>query len=850
MEECLITLSHMGYLSEINNFEHLVSIVKRLPPQIQNKWSRIAGDRELRGEQPQFQHLVELVKFEATMESTMFCRTLGTKKQGWQRSNVKPPQRDSRVSTHVSSVSAVERPMQPPRYGNVNQYTCLLCEGQHRINNCKLFANKSVDERLNIVRKEGLCFSCLQKSCRGRCNMARPCNVSNCTKRHHTLLHIYPKERRPTTEFQPNQREKFKPQQKERPVVTSTSFAAKTEVDKKVGQQVYMNIVPVKVIGNNGQEIETYAFLDSGSNATMCTQKLVDTLGVKGDKIKFTLSTVQGETRNNNGSCISLSVRALDGREAISLQEVIVIDDLPVTPNKCERDWHHLREIKFVKPAVEEVLLLIGANVPEVFVDEQWIHGEDGEPSAVRSVLGWSLFGNASTQPDKERKWHISVNRVSLCKDALHEQVKKMWETEFKNSGLDSGVGLSKEDKYALKMLNESAKFKDGHYQLSLPWCVGSPSLPNNRQQAVQRLSYLQRRLRNDSNLREKYSQTMNGYVKSGYAQQITEEEDDAKGSWYLPHHPVLHPQKPGKVRVVFDCAAKYRGTSLNDQLLQGPDLMNSLVGVLLRFRQEPVALVADVEAMFHQVKVKSEDTDYLRFIWWPGGDMSKEPVDHKMLVHLFGATSSPCCANYCLRRTADDNAVDFDEETVSTVHRNFYVDDCLKSMPTVSQAKRLVNQLRELLKRGGFTLKKWLSNKEEVLDSVPEEHTVKKLCTDSETSHLERVLGVSWDHTTDVFQFDVSVKKKPITRRGILSVVSSLFDPLGFVAPVVLYARMILQELCKQKLGWDEEIPEDLATRWQQWITELPGLASLRIERCLKPIIVRKLLDMIYIIF
>ncbi|XP_078487767.1 uncharacterized protein LOC144745766 [Ciona intestinalis] len=197
------------------------------------------------------------------------------------------------------------------------------------------------------------------------------------------------------------------------------------------------------------------------------------------------------------------------------------------------------------------------------------------------------------------------------------EQVKKEdvgWETEFKNLGLDSGVGLSKEDKYALKMLNESEKFEDGHYQLSLPWRVESPSLPNNRQQAVQRLSYLQLRLRNDSNVREKYAQTMNGYVKSGYAQQITEEEDDAKGSWYLYLIIQFCIRSQGKSEW---CSIVQQSIEVRrwDQLLQGPDLMNSLVGVLLRFRQEPVALVAGVEVMFHQVKVKSEDTDYLRFI-------------------------------------------------------------------------------------------------------------------------------------------------------------------------------------------------------------------------------------------
>jgi hypothetical protein len=107
----------------------------------------------------------------------------------------------------------------------------------------------------------------------------------------------------------------------------------------------------------------------------------------------------------------------------------------------------------------------------------------------------------------------------------------------------------------------------------------------------------------------------------------------------------VVHPQKPEKVRVVFDCAAKYGGTSLNDMLLQGPDVTNTLVGVLTRFRQESTAVMADIESMFH-VHVREEDSDYLRCLWWPEGDIKREPEEFQMLVHLFGGVSSPSCAS------------------------------------------------------------------------------------------------------------------------------------------------------------------------------------------------------------
>ena len=189
------------------------------------------------------------------------------------------------------------------------------------------------------------------------------------------------------------------------------------------------------------------------------------------------------------------------------------------------------------------------------------------------------------------------------------------------------------------------------------------------------------------------------------YAEQVPEKPSEQPLTWYLPHQPVFNPKKPTKTRIVFDCSAKCKDISLNDALLQGPDLTNTLVGVLLRFRQEPVAFMADVEAMFHQVRVKPEQCDLLRFLWWPGGNLAEKPQVYRMKVHLFGTVSSPSECNFALRKTADDNQIDFDEDAVSVVKRNFYVDDCLKSCHNDKEAIRLFHQLTNLLNRGGFHL-------------------------------------------------------------------------------------------------------------------------------------------------
>ena len=127
-------------------------------------------------------------------------------------------------------------------------------------------------------------------------------------------------------------------------------------------------------------------------------------------------------------------------------------------------------------------------------------------------------------------------------------------------------------------------------------------------------------------------------------------------GTYHIMHG-VFHPKKPDKLRIVYDCSAKYKGGSLNEHLLSGPDLTNSIVGVLLRFRQESFAFMCDIEGMFHQFKVHEEYRDFLRFLWWENGDTSRDPEDYRMTVHLFGATSSPGCSNYGLKKTANDCA-------------------------------------------------------------------------------------------------------------------------------------------------------------------------------------------------
>lgn len=259
--------------------------------------------------------------------------------------------------------------------------------------------------------------------------------------------------------------------------------------------------------------------------------------------------------------------------------------------------------------------------------------------------------------------------------------------------------------------------------------------------------------------------------------------------SWYIPHHGVYHPHKQDKLCVVFYCSAKYEGQSLNDHLLQGPDLTNSLVGVLCRFRQEPITLVCDLEQIFHQFRVNSEHRNYLRFFWWENGDLNELPSEYKMCVHLFGAASSPGCANFGMKQIANDNECEFGMDTANFLRHIFYVDDGLKSVATTSEAMKLVQKSKEMCKKGGLRLHKFLSNSKDVLESIPPTERAKAL---ENVDHLhdklpiEKTLGIQWCVESDSFQFSIVLNDRPLTRRGVLSTLSSVYDPLGLISPFV----------------------------------------------------------------
>ncbi|KAK7919305.1 hypothetical protein WMY93_010589 [Mugilogobius chulae] len=359
----------------------------------------------------------------------------------------------------------------------------------------------------------------------------------------------------------------------------------------------------------------------------------------------------------------------------------------------------------------------------------------------------------------------------------------------------DNKPAMSIEDKMFLELMdNEVYMDDDNHWVAPLPFRNPRPLLPNNREQALKRLAVLKRTLDKKPDMKKQFVEFMDKIFENDQAEIAPELQPDEE-CWYLPIFGVYHPQKPDKIRAVFDSSAQFNGISLNDTLIRGPDLNNTLLGVLLRFRREQVAVTVDVEQMFYCFRVKESHRNYLRFLWFKDNDLNKEITEYRMKVPVFGNSPSPAIAIYGLRKAAELGQEEHGSSAKEFVFRNFYVGDGLTSVSSESEAIELLTSARNMLAESNIRLHKIASNASQVMNAFPQEERatdLKDLDLDVDPLPLQRSLGVSWNLENDSFTFRVGKDTKPFTRRGILSVINSLYDPLGFAAPVTIQGKAL----------------------------------------------------------
>lgn len=454
----------------------------------------------------------------------------------------------------------------------------------------------SVPDRWATAKRIGACFICLNISHRAAdCRKRTRCSEEGCNRSHHTLLHAS-RDAESNTQTKSGQC-----------LLASTS-----------NKPVRLGIVPVGVVTSRGI-VSALAFLDSGSDTTLVKETFAQRHQLAATPSSITISTVNS-TRVVVAKRIKLELTPLEGGRPLEVADAYTVSDLPMRAARSLKTlserWSHLRAVPFMEHNSTEVDILIGCDIPEAHWVLDQILGGRTEPFAARTVFGWTLFGPLNTQSGNLP----SINCMNVTIGELEENFRRLYDAEFSDTASDQKA-LSIEDKEALATVSDQTRWVDGRFEIPLPWRKGTDHLPDNRLLAQRRLESLKARLNRDVDLRRRYAETMQRNIDLGYCEKVEDNMMRPGRTWFLPHHPVINPKKPEKTRVVFDCAARFQGASLNDRLLQGPDWTTPLIDVLCRFRLGLVAVAADIREMFMQVKVPVQHRDALRFLWWTDGE-------------------------------------------------------------------------------------------------------------------------------------------------------------------------------------------------------------------------------------
>ncbi|XP_038062585.1 uncharacterized protein LOC119733075 [Patiria miniata] len=739
--QCETAMSTLSQLKVLDDPAEHKKIIEKLPRQVQGRWLRFVdqcmyGQKDAEeGDYPPFAELCKFIAKEARIACSPFHQKPMDEKR---ETKFVKPTKSGTATTFASKADELTTkkktsPLKgntPPPSPNANKAsTCPLCKSQHQLDSCSSFAAMSLSERHDLIKKSGLCFGCLKWGHRIReCRHKKQCAV--CGRSHPTLLHDFSKST-------PDVQTKDDTDDKEVVVVQSTTHRVQT---LDVGENCsHALIVPVVVhhIKEPSAKVIVYALLDEHSDSCFVSDWTLERLGIDGEAVQLSLSTILAKGTISSRKVHGLTVKGLSEDTEIQLpgaysRESINANREQIPKLDTVKEWPHLKRVANLLPpylSETEIGLLIGCNATRAIKPRDIVHGEEDAPYAVRTALGWGVIGMMRhdnggnnvcriSNASKEQQGHFAFR--TQVKEVSPLQVTKMFEMDF--IGKDTEEMVSHNDrKFMQKMKDGIHRRDDGHFEMPLPLKT-DVQLPNNKPVALKRLNKQKMKMLSNQKYRDDYKTFMENIIEKGYAEKVPDEELDLdnKAVWYIPHHGVYHPKKPNKIRVVFDCSAEYEGEVLNRHLLQGPDMTNNLVGVLCRFRKDHVAFTCDIEGMFHQVGVNVEDRNYLRFLWWPGGDMNQSPNEYRMTVHLFGATSSPACANFALKCAADAYEDSCGTAAADFIRKDFYVDDGLKSVPTSDEALKLIEDSRRLCQKSGFHLHKFISNDKVVVNSIP----------------------------------------------------------------------------------------------------------------------------------
>ncbi|XP_067214144.1 uncharacterized protein [Linepithema humile] len=295
-------------------------------------------------------------------------------------------------------------------------------------------------------------------------------------------------------------------------------------------------------------------------------------------------------------------------------------------------------------------------------------------------------------------------------------------------------------------------------------------------------------------------------YEKLGHMKLIPNSQPEPTVAYYLPHHGVIREtSQTTKLRVVFNGSSRTSsGVSLNDLLYTGKKLQIDVLDVLIWFRQFRYVFFSDIEKMYRQINVHEEDQKFQRILW---RNKAKDIVTYELTTVTYGLACAPFLALRTLEQLVEDKGSKFPLAVPSLVQGR-YVDDIFGGADSITQAREIV-QVKSLCMAGGFPLQKWLTNHSAILESISSENRIDSSSIRIDETAIIHVLGLCWNPSSDTFHFSVTVSiPSVLTKRNVLSTIAKVFDPLGLLAPILITAKIFIQELWSLKLGWDEPLP------------------------------------------
>ncbi|XP_053691724.1 uncharacterized protein LOC128740217 [Sabethes cyaneus] len=590
----------------------------------------------------------------------------------------------------------------------------------------------------------------------------------------------------------------------------------------------------VEVIDARGHKHLARCLLDSGSQSHFITNALCDKLQLPRTRVPVPV-VVCGIGRSTTKATQSVTIKVSSRVSPYVVEpQLLVLPSLSIKlPGSTLniQEWHIHKTVRLADPTFHvsnEIDLILGA---QFFFDTlRYGRIELGEqmPVLQNSTLGWIVSG-----PCTIRDHDHTDQRSCFVSSAVRMEniLQKFWELET----VRDTKGWSITDKFCEEhFLANTTRTTEGRYVVRLPKREDLVhQLDDNMYQATRRFHSLERSLMLDPQKKELYKDFVAQYIELGHMREVSEVDLNVKPQFILPHHGVLKlDSATTKLRTVFDASCRSRsGLALNDVLVPGPCIQQTLLEIVLRFRTYRFVVTADIEKMFRQVLVHPSDQPLQRILWRDAPESILKV--YQLLTITYGLNNSPFLATRVLQQLATDEEHRF-PTAAGIARRDFYVDNLLTGSNDKEHLKITVTDMIELLAAGGFPLRQWSSNCQEILDVVPEDLRETRTLLELDRDASVTALGLRWEPGSDQLSFKPPKWKEnqPFTKRTVLSQMSSLFDPLGLLGPSIVQAKIIMQALWKCQLEWDTPLPEKFVEEWMLYQQDIFLIDNLRIPR------------------